>query len=130
MKESKENYINIMKNFSKMVLRTTGEIYNYPSWSDGFAREEINGVYQKLNDAMKGIDYTQFTKDELINIFGFGKWDDNLVLIPIYLISKSENGVTVSSINGEKITVNESKKLDADNRFGMTAYGFTKDQLR
>ena len=41
-----------------------------------------------------------------------------------------KEGMEVHSINGQSIIINKSDKLSKDSRFGSTAYGFKKSQLR
>jgi hypothetical protein len=129
MKESKEKYFQMFENFKINLLKRTSEITHYKNWSNEFAREEISDAYLALYKAFDDIDYTQFTSDELSNHFGFSKWNDNLILIPLWLLKTIKNGTTVHSISGSKLIVGEDT-LDSDNRYGMTAYGFTKSQLR
>lgn len=130
MNKDKDYYINVMKNFTKIVLQVSAEVNLYKNWSKDFAVEQINNAYKKLSTAMEGVDYTMYTESELKEFFKFQNWDEDLILIPIYLIQTISNGTVVYTISGNKIVAGVDKELDTDNRFGMSAYGFNTSQLR
>lgn len=125
----KEKYFNIMKNYKRMCSSLIADIASYSSWSDEFCRMEINELYAKLVKEFNDIDFTQFTMDELKQ-FDFKMWDENIILMPVWVIDCLPDGAVVTSIDGDEITFDKSKGLDKDQRFGATAYGFSKSQLR
>ena len=79
---------------------------------------------------MKNVDFVQFTQDELTQ-FGFSNFflQQELMLAPKWIFEVMIPGTTLTSINGETKTFG-SDKIDLDTRFGITAWGLTKSQLR
>jgi hypothetical protein len=125
----KEKYFNVFKNYKKRASNLISDISSYDSWSDEFCRKEAKELYSELIKYFKGIDFTQFTLDELKS-FDFSMWDDNLILMPSWAIDCLSEGTILNSINGTEIIVSDDKELDKDTRFGVTAYGFNMSQLR
>lgn len=125
----KNFYFNIFKNYKKLASNLITDVSVYDSWSDEFSRSEIKNLYNRLIKEFKDIDFTRFTMDEL-KMFDFQQWDENIILMPAWALDCIPDGTEVYSIDGDKKTYNKSKPLDKDTRFGATAYGFSKSQLR
>jgi len=131
MNKDKEIYFMVMSNYKKMLSNLVANIVAYDNWSDEFSRKEINKLYKLLIDEFKGIDFTQFTPEEL-KTFDFQWWDENLICLPPWAIDCLPGGIKLSSIDGEEFIFKKptEKNLMKDARGGVTAYGFTKDMLR
>jgi hypothetical protein len=125
----KQRYFNVIKNYKRMCSNLIANISSYDKWSDEFSRSEIKKLYAKLIKEFENVDFTQFTIDELKE-FDFEMWDENIILMPVWAIDCLPDGAIITSIDGDEITFNKSKGLDKDERFGATAYGFSKSQLR
>lgn len=122
--------INIYKNYKSLLSTTTSDIVAFKeSWSDEFCRQEINRVYTLLTDEFKETDFTQFNEVELKEL-DFKWFDDDLMCMPTWALDCSREGSEVWSINGKRIITLKSDKLSKDTRFGISAYGFKKSQLR
>lgn len=65
-------------------------------------------------------DLISIGRDELYKI-GFGNWNNNLILLPTWIVPFIEPTATVESINGRATTLED---CDKDDRFGCLAYGF------
>lgn len=130
-KEDKKIYFNVIKNYKRMMSNLAADIVAYDSWSDEFSRNQIGDLYTKLIKEFKDVDFTQFTSDELKE-FDFQWFDDDLMCMPAWVIDCLPEGVKLTSINGDEFEFKRpSDKSDMkDTRFGVTAYGFTKSQLR
>lgn len=61
--------------------------------------------------------------DSMLLDWGFGRWDENLWLIPIWMKPFINPKVEVVSINGKTVPFSEVDN-DNDNRGGLLAYGF------
>lgn len=137
MNKDKEIYFTVMRNYKKMLSNLAANIvaYDRENSSDQLNadtfRKEINKLYKLLIDEFKGIDFTQFTPEEL-KTFDFQWWDENLICIPPWAIDCLPDGITLSSIDGEEFIFKKptEKNLMKDARGGVTAYGFTKSMLR
>lgn len=127
MKE-KEKYFTIFKNWKRMSANLICEMSNY-GWGDDFCRNQTRELYKKLIQEFSGIDFTQFTIEELKD-FDFRMWDENTILMPIWAIDCIEHGTKLTSLDGEEVIFDKEKGLDKDVRFGCTAWGFSKSQLR
>lgn len=129
-KYKSEEYIQMYNNYKSMLSHTVGQILSYKeSWDDEFCRSEINKCYEALVSEFKDIEFTKFTEDELKQL-DFKFWDEDLLLMPVWAIDFLKEGMEVHSINGQSIIINKGDKLSKDSRFGSTAYGFKKSQLR
>lgn len=127
--EDKVKYFNVIKNYKRMASNLVSEISSYDSWSDEFCRKQVKELYSKLVEKFTGVDFTEFTSEELKQL-DFQFWDENIILMPVWAIDCLSDGVKIVSLNGEEITFDKSKGLDKDTRFGCSAYGFTLSQLR
>ena len=127
--EDKVKYFNVVKNYKRMASNLVSEISSYENWSDEFCRKQVKELYAKLVEKFDGVDFTEFTVEELKQL-DFQLWDENTILIPVWALDCLIDGTKVVSIDGQEITFDKSKGLDKDTRFGCTAYGFTLSQLR
>ena len=125
----KQRYFNVMKNYKRMCSNLIANISSYDRWSDELCRSEIKKLYDKLIKEFQDVDFTQFTMDELKE-FDFRMWDENTILMPVWVLDCISDGTILTSIDGEQITFDKLKGLDKDERFGATAYGFSLSQLR
>lgn len=130
MKYKIEEYIQMYKNYKALLSQKAGQIVTYKeNWSDDFCRKEINDCYESLMSEFKEMDFIKFTESELKEL-DFTPWDENLILMPIWAIDCLKTGLKVHSINGEEIIIREGDSLSKETRFGVTAYGLNKSQLR
>lgn len=67
---------------------------------------------------------------EELKEFDFQMWDDDVILMPVWALDCLKDGTKLTSISGDEITFNKEKGLGKDTRMGVTAYGFSKSQLR
>lgn len=125
----KNIYFTVFKNYKKMASNLITNICSFDSWSDEFSRSELKSLYAKLIKEFKDVDFTQFTIDELKTL-DFQLWDEDIILMPVWALDCIPNGAEIYSINGDKRIYDKNKPLDKDSRFGASAYGFSKSQLR
>lgn len=125
----KNIYFTVFKNYKKMASNLIANICSFDSWSDEFSRSELKSLYAKLIKEFKDVDFTQFTIDELKTL-DFQLWDEDIILMPVWALDCIPNGAEIYSINGDKRIYDKNKPLDKDSRFGASAYGFSKSQLR
>jgi hypothetical protein len=128
-KMDKKKYFNIIKNYKRMCSSLIANISSYDSWDDEFCRSEVKELYSKLIREFQGIDFTNFTLEELKQ-FDFQMWDDTTILMPVWALDCLPDGTKLTSIDGNEIIFDKSRGLDKDERFGCTAYGFSISQLR
>jgi hypothetical protein len=122
--------INIYKNYKSLLSTTASDIVAFKeSWSDEFCRQEISRVYTLLMDEFKETDFIKFNEVELKEL-DFKWFDDDLMCMPTWALDCLIEGSEVWSINGKRIITLKSDKLSKDTRFGISAYGFKKSQLR
>jgi len=125
----KNIYFTVFKNYKKMASNLIANICSFDSWSDEFSRSELKSLYAKLIKEFKDVDFTQFTIDELKTL-DFQLWDEDIILMPVWALDCIPNGAEIYSINGDKRIYDKNKPLDKNSRFGASAYGFSKSQLR
>ena len=130
-KIDKKTLLIVMKNYKRMLSNLAANIVAYDRWSDEFSRDEIRKLYQKLINEFKDVDFTQFSSDELKEL-DFQWFDENLMCMPAWVIDCLPEGTKLTSIDGEEFEFKRpsDKGRMKDTRFGITAYGFTKSQLR
>lgn len=86
-------------------------------------------LFESIKKEMSDVDFTQFNSEEL-NTLGFSAWDDDgLMLAPRWVFAVMKKDTLLTSINGETKTFGIDN-IDMDTRFGVTAWGLTKAQLR
>jgi len=130
-KEEKQGYFNVMENYKRLMSNLVANVVAYDSWSDEFCRKQINELYDKLIKEFKDVDFTQFTPEELKK-FDFRWFDENLLCLPPWVIDCLPEGTILTSIDGDEFEFKRPKEKNGmkDSRFGVTAYGFSKSQLR
>lgn len=129
MKE-KQKYFTLIRNYKRSCSNLVSKATCYNTWDDNFCRNELKKLYYHFVEQFKGVDFTQFSFDELIHQFDFVIWDENIVLMPIWALDCIEHGTLICSISGEYFNFDESKGLDKDERFGASAFGFNISQIR
>ena len=60
---------------------------------------------------------------------GFGNWDGNIMLVPLYAIRLIKKGETLTDISNKTYIVGKDK-IDNDTRGGCIAYGFVHPGLK
>lgn len=109
------------------VMKIAGQIQAY-SWDDKFCREDLTRALVRMQEALKDVEWTSFSKEELFNL-GFGNWDGNLIVIPLHFYNSIKDGTTLYSISGSA-HVKGKDEIDNDVRFGCMAYGFRIEDLK
>lgn len=114
----------IMHSLRSAILTNAACASAYDSWSDKFSREDIR-------KAWLGHGYTKLTIDEIKQLsreelysFGFMRWSDELLVIPLYLFNLIADGEELYCIDGST-EIKEAGKIDLDVRGGCIAFGFT-----
>jgi hypothetical protein len=97
------------------------------SWSNGFVMKELaaclspnKGFGWEGISLIKQEELKNMSRDVLYS-YGFGNWNDELILIPLWLVNFLDQSELVTSINGDVTTLGE---CDKDVRGGCIAYGF------
>lgn len=104
----------------------------YPSWRDDFARSKVKEVWLDTPSPM----YTSFnrrvTVAELKEVpaaqllaLGFCNWDENLVVIPLWVYNYIKDGEELVSID-DTVKIKNKDYIDLDVRFGCIACGFKR----
>lgn len=129
--EERDKLLNIMSNYKRLLANIASNIAAYDNWSDEFCRKKINDLYDKLIKEFQGVDFTKFTGEELKQL-DFRWFDENLICCPAWVIDCLEPGTKMTSISNEEMIWEkpEDKNAMKDTRFGVTAYGFNRSQLR
>jgi len=104
------------------ALANISQVKEYKNWSNEFCRNEVEEYMKNFENALKDIDFTKFTKEELYNV-GCSPYDDKLICIPIWLYNVLPDGVDLYSIFGGQY-IKGKDDIDKDIRFGCMAYGF------
>lgn len=125
----KNIYFSVFANYKRLLSNLVANVVSFDSWTDEYSLSEIKGLYSKLIEEFKDVDFTQFTMEELKE-FDFQMWDDDIILMPVWALDCLPEGAEVYSINGDSRIYSKSKPLGKDSRFGASAYGFSKSQLR
>lgn len=89
----------------------------------------IKSLYEKLITEFNNCDFTQFNTKEL-ELMDWSMWDENIILMPIWSLDCLPDKQLLYSISNKEVIYDKSKGLDKDVRFGVTAYGLNKSQLR
>lgn len=124
----KEIYLTVMKNYKRLASNLISKIASY-DWSADFCKKESIELYNKLINEFKDVDFLQFNEEELKKL-DFQWFDENLICMPIWVVDCLKDGTEITSIDGTTIIFDKSKGLDKDVRFGITAYGFSRTQIR
>jgi hypothetical protein len=124
------NTIDKLKTARSRVLNTAAMCNECrSSWGDEYCLEELSqGMTNK-----KGFGFSEIpviTQGELKELdkatlyeFGFGNWDDMLILIPLWLVGFMDGNEIVTSISDRETTLDQ---CDKDVRGGLIAWGFSK----
>lgn len=134
--------LEMYRNISKYAIDILDDIYSEIGRSEfiNYSTENKNTIseytlnrvcklFTSINKEMNDVDFTEFTEDELYK-FGFNKWDDNgLMLAPKWVFNIMKKGTILTSINGDTKIFGKDE-IDMDSRYGSTAYGLTKVDLR
>ena len=135
--DTKQDILSMYKNIAKYAIDI---IYDMNQEIGEEEVEESNSVspwtlnrvpklFNNIKEEMSEVDFTEFTQDEL-KTFGFNLWDDDgLMLAPRWVFLVMKKGTQLTSISGETKTFGIDN-IDMDTRFGNTAWGLTKAQLR
>lgn len=59
---------------------------------------------------------------------GFGNWDGNLILLPLWALAHMAEGEKLVCIDGSQVTVGKDH-IDDETRGGMIAFGFPHSDL-
>lgn len=111
----------ILRAFAWYASRVAQTV-QYTSWSNEFCREEnAKSTTVFLNELKQYIDWSNITLEDACAL-GFTLWDDNLYLLPLYILPIVPIGTKLTSISGEEVTY-DGKNIDKDTRFGCVAYG-------
>lgn len=103
----------------------------YDSWPPDITKKQIREVW--LNTGREYVLASPtLTVAEIATIdvadlraLGFGYWDGDLMVIPLWAFNIVADGEMLTSINGRR-AVKGKDKIDLDTRFGCIAYGFNK----
>jgi hypothetical protein len=109
------------------LLNRIAEAKNYTNWSDQFARKYIVESFENM--VAKEVKW-----EELINLpyedlwtFGFRQFNDQLLLIPLWLFSAIPQGFRLTSISGREVEVGKDD-IDLDTRAGCIAFGIKRSR--
>lgn len=102
----------------------------YEQWSDEFARKEVREIWSNSGGTFNP-KRDPFTLDELRTIpreelyeLGFGNWDHEMLLFPLWVVNFIKDGEKVVDINGKESILDSETRKDNDVRYGCVAYGF------
>lgn len=111
-----------IKNCLLTYANAVATTVQYESWSDAFCRSELKITNQKIIDIVKDqLDWKHLEKSEALDL-GFVRWDEDLYLIPLWLLPVLPIGTKLVCISGNEIVYN-GENIDKDIRFGCLAYG-------
>jgi hypothetical protein len=124
------NTIEKLKRARRRVLNAASSVNEYHnSWSVEFAFQELARGLSRAKD-FGYEEIPTITQNELKQLdretlyeFGFGNWDGNLILIPLWLVGFMDGSETVTSIMDNHDTL---AACDKDVRGGCIAWGFIK----
>jgi hypothetical protein len=133
MKTNKNKDILAMyRNIAKFAIDIAFEINDHKQNDrevDKYTLDRSVKLFESIKEEMVDVDFTQFNTEEL-KTFGFNEWDDDgLMLAPRWVFAVMKSGTQLTSISGETKTFGIDN-IDMDTRFGVTAWGLTKAQLR
>jgi hypothetical protein len=112
------------------IASTAAQGAAYHSWSDDFARKEVQEVWEDLSAPLRRARNRRVTVAEMsalsvptLRRLGFKAWDDGLTVVPLWVFHYLADGETLTCINGESV-VKGKATIDLDVRGGCLAYGF------
>ncbi len=120
--------------FLRSVLRetatTAAQTAAYPSWSDEYSRKEIRECWADQDAPLRKQRQRRVTVAELLAAprmtlldLGFGNWDGELMVIPLWAFNYIADGETLTAIDGDTV-VKGTDPIDLDVRGGCIAFGF------
>lgn len=105
------------------------------NWDAEFARKEVIEAWKDESASMRKARHRRVTVDELkalpvtaLRQLGFGGWDENLTVIPLWAWNYIADGETLTCIDGNQ-HVKGKGNIDLDVRFGCIAFGFETPKL-
>jgi hypothetical protein len=129
---TKEDILGMYRNISKYAIDIAFEINDHKQNDrevDKYTLDRSVKLFESIKEEMVDVDFTQFNTEELKSL-GFSEWDDDsLMLAPRWVFTVMKSGTQLTSISGETKTFGIDN-IDMDTRFGVTAWGLTKAQLR
>jgi len=108
------------------IIMAISEAKEY-EWDEEFKLKYIFKRYEELQNSFSDIDFEQLQEDELLEL-GFRFWDDDIILIPLWLLNNIKDGTIVISISG-KVLVKGKHYIDKDVRCGCLALGFLRKYI-
>lgn len=101
----------------------SAQVASYEAWEDAFSRKWIVDGLEKSYEAMREqqYDFTSWTKEDLQAI-GFMEWQNNIMLIPLYILPALPEGIELIDINDGKHILG-TDRIDLDVRYNCIAYG-------
>lgn len=115
-----EDIVTIKSNVLNVVFDAI-RYHNNGSWSDELMIKQLNQVFDQFNSAIT-INPHELTLNEAL-VLGFGRFDDNLYLIPSSLWNCIPDGTELYCISDKWCIKGINTEDVPDTRFGFTAYG-------
>lgn len=112
--------LNRLDRIQLRILRAAAENVTYKSWSLEYQQENLEREFSESKDQISIEELKLIPRSELY-AYGFGNWDDKLLLIPLYLAKFINQDEQVESISGDKTRLGDA---DLDHRMGCIAWGF------
>jgi len=116
------------------LASTAAQTAAFPSWDDAFARKEVREVWRDEEAPLRRPRERRVTIEQISSIpqetllrLRFTRWDETLMLIPLWVFHYIENGEKLTGIHG--VTETKTDKFDDfDVRGGCIAFGFARQQ--
>jgi hypothetical protein len=120
--------IDKIRNIQRRILTAASETVVYQTnWGQEYALKNITSACSPEDsfsfpviETMTLDDLRTCSREELYSVW-FGNWEDDLLLIPLYLVPFIYKFEKVHSISGQESML---MNCDSDARFGCIAYGF------
>lgn len=116
-----------LNTIQRRILSTAASVANYETWSDEFSRKEVKAACSSETafgfpeiEKIAISEFQDLDRETLYN-YGFGNWDNKLILLPLYLVNFIDDDPILTCISGAEYKLSE---CDKDVRFGCLAYGF------
>jgi hypothetical protein len=97
----------------------------YEKWGDDFARSEIAEAWASDDVSRLSLAEIMSVPDARLMELGFGSWDGELTLIPLWAYPLIADGEILTSISGNRKTKGQDE-IDLDVRAGCIAWGFIR----
>jgi len=125
--DNKVTLENYLAHIQLCLLAEAAEGAAYESWTDAFARKQIRDVWKGKET---GTLSRRITIEELraadpvaLTRLGFGRWDENQWLVPLWVFNYIQDGEELISITDES-GIKGKDDIDLDVRFGCIAWGW------